>query len=325
MTAYLISIATYVGFFMILALALNLQWGMTGMVNFGVAGFYGIGAYTSGLLAVKAGVPVGISIAAAGIVGLAFGAAVAGLTVRLKDDFLAIVTLGFGESMRLVFLNEDWLTNGPRGLPIDVRPMASWFGRETYSVVYLLLVVAAVAACFAVAEVLRRAPYGRVLRAIREDDLVAGVLGKPVMAYRVQVFALGAAMIGVAGALYAHYTQNISPDHFTAFVSIFIWMSVIVGGAGNNAGLLIGAGAVMMVLEGTRFLSDAVPFLDGAQVSALRIIAIGVAIILMIRFRPQGLIPEPRLSTARYAGVARPGRPGRGAGLSETRDEGASP
>jgi len=300
MSGYLVSIATFVGFFMILALALNLQWGMTGMVNFGVAGFYGIGAYTSGLLAVKVGVPVALSIPAAGLVGLLCGAALASLTVRLKDDFLAIVTLGFGESMRLVFLNEDWLTNGPRGLPIDVQPMAGWFERDAYSIAYLLLVVSAVAVCFTVVEMLRRAPYGRVLRAIREDDVVASVLGKPVTAYRVQVFAIGAAMIGVAGALYAHYTQNISPDHFTAFVSIFIWMSVIVGGAGNNKGLLIGAGAVMMVLEGSRFLSNVVTFLDATQLSALRIIVIGVAIIVTIRYRPQGLIPEERFSSARY-------------------------
>lgn len=310
MTGYLISIATSVGFFMILALALNLQWGMTGMVNFGVAGFYGIGAYTSGLLTVKAGVPVGVAIVLAGGAGLLFGAAVAALTVRLKDDFLAIVTLGFGESARLVFLNEDWLTNGPRGLPIDVRPMASWFGRETYSLVYLGLVIAVVAACFAIAEVLRRAPYGRVLRAIREDDLVAAVLGKPVLRYRMQVFAVGTGMMGVAGALYAHYIQNISPAHFTTFVTIFIWMSVIVGGAGNNKGLLIGAGAVMTILEGSRFLSDLVPFLDSAQISALRIIVIGTAIILMIRFRPQGLLSEPRFSGARFAGGPEPPRHG---------------
>lgn len=324
MTAYLISIATFVGFFMILALALNLQWGMTGMVNFGVAGFYGIGAYASGLLTVKAGVPVGLAIVVAGGAGWLFGAAVAALTVRLKDDFLAIVTLGFGESMRLVFLNEDWLTNGPRGLPIDVRPMASWFGREAYSLVYLGLVIAAVAACFAIAEVLRRAPYGRVLRAIREDDLVAAVLGKPVLRYRVHVFAIGTAMMGVAGALYAHYTQNISPDHFTAFVAIFIWMSVIVGGAGNNTGLLIGAGAVITVLEGSRFLGDAVPFLESAQVSALRIIVIGTAIILMIRFRPQGLMPEPRFAGSRFAGGAQPPRHGRDRDV-DPNEQGESP
>ncbi len=173
MAAYLISIATFVGLFMILALALNLQWGLTGMVNFGIAGFYGLGAYTSGLLTMKAGLPVGLGFLAAAALGLAFGAALAFLSVRLRDDFLAIVTLGFGEIVRLVLLNEDWLTNGPRGLPISVRPFAGTFDRHEYGVFYLLLVAAVVALTFVVVERIRRSPYGRALRAIREDDLVA--------------------------------------------------------------------------------------------------------------------------------------------------------
>ena len=294
MTAYLISIATFVGFFMILALALNLQWGMTGMVNFGIAGFYGLGAYTSGLLTVKAGWPVELGMACAIGAGLVFGAAVSFLSVRLRDDFLAIVTLGFGEVVRLIILNEDWLTNGPRGLPIPVRPLADQFDRDGYAIFYLLLVAAVVLVAFLIVERIRRSPYGRVLKAIREDDLVASVLGKNVLAFRIQVFAIGAGFMALAGALFAHYTQNISPDVFTPMVSIFIWMSVIVGGAGNNKGLLIGAGIVMLVLEGTRFMGDFVTFLDAEKLSALRIILIGVILIAVLRIRPKGLMPEEK-------------------------------
>ena len=104
MTAYLISMATYVGFFMILALALNLQWGMTGMVNFGIAGFYALGAYSSGLLTTKAGWPVGLAMPMAALTGMAAGALVALLSIRLREDFLAVVTLGFGEIVRLIAL-----------------------------------------------------------------------------------------------------------------------------------------------------------------------------------------------------------------------------
>ena len=104
MTAYLISMATYVGFFMILALALNLQWGMTGMVNFGIAGFYALGAYTSGLLTTKAGWPVGLAMPMAALTGMAAGALVALLSIRLREDFLAVVTLGFGEIVRRIAL-----------------------------------------------------------------------------------------------------------------------------------------------------------------------------------------------------------------------------
>ncbi len=299
MTAYLVSIATFVGFFMLLALALNLQWGMTGMVNFGIAGFYGLGAYTSGLLTVKAGWPIWAGMGTAVLLGALFGAVLAFLSLRLRDDFLAIVTLGFGELVRLVLLNEDWLTNGPRGLPIDVRPFAEAFTRETYGYFYLALVALAVIAGFVIVERIRRSPYGRVLKAIREDDLVAAVLGKNVLAFRVQVFAIGAAFMGLAGALYTHYTQNISPDVFTPMVAIFIWMSVILGGAGNNKGLLIGAGLVMLLLEGTRFLGDFVTFLDAEKLSAIRIILIGATLILVLRYRPKGLLPEERF---RYRG-----------------------
>ena len=294
MSAYLVSMATYVGFFMILALALNLQWGMTGMVNFGIAGFYAVGAYTSGLLTVEAGWPFVAGLAAAGFLAMVLGVALALLSLRLRDDFLAIVTLGFAELVRLVALNEDWLTRGPRGLPIDVRPLSGVFDRDGYGIFYLSLVMVAVAVIFMVVERIRRSPYGRVLKAIREDDLVVSVLGKNVLRFRVQVFALGALFMGVAGALYAHYTQNISPDHFTPMVAIYIWMSVILGGAGNNKGLLLGAGLVMMLLEGSRFLGNVVTFLDAEKLSAIRIILIGVILILVIRFRPQGLLPEPK-------------------------------
>jgi branched-chain amino acid transport system permease protein len=296
MTAYLISMATYVGFFMILALALNLQWGMTGMVNFGIAGFYALGAYTSGLLTTKAGWPVGLAMPMAAVTGMAAGALVALLSIRLREDFLAVVTLGFGEIVRLIALNEDQITEGPRGLKIDARPFAGMFERETYPLVYLALVAAVVALTFFVVERIRRAPLGRTLRAIREDDVVAGVLGKNVLAHRIAVFAIGGAFMGVAGALYAHYVQNISPEVFMPMVAMFIWMSVIVGGAGNNWGLLLGAGIVMTILEGTRFLGDFIEFLDAEKLSSIRIIMIGALLIIILRVRPRGLLPEPRFT-----------------------------
>ena len=309
MLSYLISMATFVGFFMILALALNLQWGMTGMVNFGIAGFYALGAYTSGLLTVEAGWPFLFGVAAAAVLGLAFGVALSFLSMRLRDDFLAIVTLGFAELVRLFALNEDWLTRGPRGLPIDVRPLSGVFGRDGYAAFYLAIVAVVVLAAFLVNERIRRSPYGRVAKAIREDDVVAEVLGKNVLRFRVQVFGIGALFMAVAGALYAHYTQNISPDHFTPVVAIFIWMSVIAGGAGNNKGLLLGAGLVMMFLEGTRFLGEFIAFLDAEKASAVRIILIGVLLILVIRFRPQGLMPEEKFKgTGEPAPEARHGK-----------------
>lgn len=294
MLVYLVSIATYIGFFMILALALNLQWGMTGMVNFGIAGFYALGAYSSALITTRLGVAPEISILLAAVVGFAFGAAVGMLSLQLRDDFFAIVTLGFGELIRLFVLNEDWLTEGPKGLKIPVRPFDYGFGREGYSLFYLFAVALTVLVVFMISERIRRAPLGRTLRAIREDDVVAQVMGKNILAFRVKIFAIGGAFMGVAGALYAHYVQNISPETFMPLVAIFIWMSVVVGGAGNNKGLLIGAGVVMLVLEGTRFLGDFITFVTIQQLASVRIILIGCILILVLRVRPRGLIPEPR-------------------------------
>jgi branched-chain amino acid transport system permease protein len=294
MTAYLVSMATYAGFFMILALALNLQWGITGMVNFGIAGFYALGAYVSGLLATKLGLPVGVSILAACLAGGILGGAVALLSLRLREDFLAIVTLGVGEVIRLIVLNEDAITEGPRGLRITARPFDDAVAPENYPLFYLGLVALVVCLTYFVCERIRTAPMGRTLRAIREDDVVAGVLGKNVLRHRIEIFAVGGFFMGLAGALYAHYTQNISPEVFLPMVAMFIWMSVIVGGAGNNRGILIGAGVVMVFLEGTRFIGDFTDLLDAEKMSALRIIIIGLLLILTLRIRPRGLLPERR-------------------------------
>lgn len=308
MSAYLISMATYAGFFMILALALNLQWGLTGMVNFGIAGFYALGAYTSGLLTAKAGWPLGLSIPAAVGAGLVAGGLVALLSMRLREDFLAIVTLGVGEMIRLVVLNEDQITEGPRGLRIEAQPLHGLVSSDAYPLFYMCFVGLFVAVTFLICERIRTGPMGRTLRAIREDDVVAGVLGKNVFRHRVQIFAIGGGFMGLAGALYAHYTQNISPEVFMPMVAMFIWMSVIVGGAGNNRGLLIGAGAVIMFLEGTRFIGDVIPALDAEKMSALRIIIIGLLLIVTLRIRPRGLLPEPKFTYKRPKDAGQPAR-----------------
>lgn len=292
MAAYLISIGTYVGFFMILALALNLQWGMTGMVNFGIAGFYALGGYASAIVTVTFGWPFWAGLVVAAVAGLLSGLALACLSGRLSSHYLAIVTLGFAELVRLVALNETWLTRGPRGFPIDVRPLAGQLEPSTYPLFYLGLVLAYAAATFVATEMIARSPYGRVLRAIRDDDVVASGLGKNVLAFRLQSFAVGSMFMAVAGALYAHYIQNISPDHFTPMLAIFIWMAVIAGGSGNNVGLLVGAGTMMALLEGTRFLGNVFPGLDAEKLASIRIILIGVLLILVLRYRRQGILPE---------------------------------
>jgi branched-chain amino acid transport system permease protein len=293
MDAYLVSILTIAGIYGILALALNIQFGMTGLINFGVVGFYGLGAYASALVTETYGLPFVAGLATAVLVGAVVGAAVSSLTLRLSGDYLAIVTLGFAETVRLAINNEDWLTRGPRGFIISMRPVPDSLGRDGASLFYLGLVVAVLVIAFVVMERLRRSAYGRTLRAIREDDLVPATLGKNVFVYRLQAFVIGSVFMAAAGALYAHYVQTITPENFTAPIAILIWMSLVVGGAGNNVGAIAGALAVTAIYEGSRFLMPFVPWLDAEQMSSLRFILIGIALIVVIRFRPEGLLPEP--------------------------------
>jgi len=295
MTFYLIAIATSAGFYLLLALALNLQWGLTGLVNFGVAGLYALGAYASALATERLGLPFLLALPVAALVGALAALMLAALSARLSGDYLAIVTLGFAELVRLVAMNEDWLTRGPRGLAIATRPLPDGLSREGAAIGYLLLVLVAVAIAFWALERIRRAPMGRVLRAIREDALVPATLARDVQGFRLRAFAIGGALMGVAGSLYAHWVLSITPDHFQTPVTIITWMAVVIGGAGNNRGLVLGAFLVVGIVEGTRFLGGILPGIDAERLSALRIVLIGVLLILAIRFRPQGLIPEQPL------------------------------
>jgi branched-chain amino acid transport system permease protein len=297
-TSYLVAIATSAGFYVLLALALNLQWGLTGLVNFGVAGLYALGAYASALATERLGLPVAAALPMAALVGALAALALAALSARLSGDYLAIVTLGFAELVRLAALNEDWLTRGARGIGIATRPLPEGLTREAYALGYLGLVLAAVLLAYWALERIRRAPFGRVLRAIREDPLVPATLGRDVQGFRLRAFALGGAIMAAAGSLYAHWVLSISPDHFQAPVTIITWMAVVIGGAGNNRGLVLGAFLVIAVLEGTRFLGGLLPSLDAERLSALRIVLIGTLLILAIRFRPQGLLPEARTRSA---------------------------
>lgn len=306
MDAYLVAILTIAGIYAIMALGLNIQFGMTGLMNFGVVGFYGLGAYASALVTESLGLPFLAGLVVAMIVGALAGIAVASLSVRLSGDFLAIVTLGFAESVRLVLNNEDWLTRGPRGFSIETRPVPDGFGRDEASLFYLLLVLTALAVSFLIVERLARTPYGRVLRAIREDDLVPAVLGKNVFLYRLQAFVIGSVMMAAAGSLYAHYVQTITPDNFVTAVAILVWMSLVIGGTGNNFGVVLGAVAVMVIFEGSRFIAPLIPWLDAEQMSALRFIAIGVALIFTLRFRPKGLLPEPQCGVPEVLGASAP-------------------
>jgi branched-chain amino acid transport system permease protein len=297
MTAYLITILTLVGIVAILGLALNLQWGLCGMVNFGMAGFFALGAYTAAILALAGTGTLAATLAAAVVCAAACGV-VAVISLRLSEEYLAILTLGFGEVIRLFVLNEEWLTHGSLGLPGIPRPLWGVVSEKSYETLFLGLLVAVVLGLFAALEILLHSPFGRAIRAVREDDIVATTLGKNVVMLRVKAFALGGAIIGVAGAFHAYYLTYIDPSQFSATITAYVFMAVIAGGRGSNRGLLLGAATIMVFIEGTRFLKDLFNVLDATQLAAIRLILIGLGLILFLIYRPQGFLPEYRLKTA---------------------------
>jgi branched-chain amino acid transport system permease protein len=287
---YLVAIATLVGIRALLALGLNVQWGMTGLVNLGVVAFFGIGAYTAGLLAVS-GVALPLAwVAALATSGIA-GAALALAALRLREDYLAIVTLGGAEVLRLFLLNETWLTRGANGITGIPRPLSAWFPAH-YDVFYLGLVAAVVALVYAVLERVRRSPFGRVLRAIREDETVAAVAGKAVVRFKVQAFVIGAVIAGLAGVLFGHYLAYIEPNMFLPQETLFVWLALILGGSGNNRGAIAGAVLLLGLLEGSRFAKDAIPFLTGTRLAAAQQMLVGLLLVVLMIRRPEGLLPE---------------------------------
>jgi branched-chain amino acid transport system permease protein len=301
MSNYLVAMATFAGLYALLALGLNLVWGMAGMINLGLVGFFAFGAYVSALATVKLHLPIVAGVVAATGLTAGAGAIVALTTAELRGDYLAIVTLGFAEVVRITASNEVWLTRGSDGISGIPGPWRGRVSPEAFNVISLALVVLVVAIVLVVMERLRRAPYGRVLRAIRDDDQVAAVAGKPVMAFKVQAFAVSSAVLGLAGALYGHYVSFIAPDGFAPLITIYIVLALTAGGTGNNYGAVVGAVLVVFFLESTRFVTAWLPGLSPVQVAAVREFMIGAGLILVLRVRPAGLIPErlPRLDRAR--------------------------
>ena len=275
---------------------MNIQWGLCGLVNFGVAGFFGLGAYVAALTDLWGAGPW-IGLAAAAFASATASALVALLAARLEEDYFAIVTLGFGEFVRLVMLNEGWLTGGALGLPNIPRPFAELAGSTFYPAIFLAFATIVLALVLLTLEALARSPFGRALRAVRDDDVAAATLGKRPLILRLKAFTIGGAVIGIAGALHAFYMTYIDPSQFSPIITAYAFMAVVAGGRGSNLGLVLGAGSIMALLEATRFLKDAVPLLDGTRLAALRLALIGIGIILLMILRPQGMFREPQLNT----------------------------
>jgi neutral amino acid transport system permease protein len=423
MIGYIVSLVIFTATYALFSLGLNLQWGFTGLINFGHIAFMTLGAYTTVLLS-KQDVPLLIAVVAGGSMAALLGLLIGFSTLRLREDYLAIVTVGVAEVVRLIAVNEDGLTGGPRGLygfplPLDDQPnligklaaiailtaivavalwrlwrwmwpqiqeSSQWQWRRNLPLVasYILSLIAVLFAIGAIAKQLKAnqvlppwglgiflivalaatvwlyvwwarrmfpqlpewqvssaligsvgatafglwvygcgaialynysykaglmllllvvltftfwflermlaSPWGRILKAIREDEEVARALGKNVFWYKLQSFMLGGAIAGIAGAFYAWQLTFINPNSFTTLITFQAWTIIIVGGAGNNVGTLLGATIFWAYNTATRFiLKDIIP-LDDARLGAFRLMVIGLLLIVLIIWRPQGIL-----------------------------------
>lgn len=289
MVAYLVAVGIIALIYMLLTIGLNLQYGYTGMINFGVVAFFAIGAYASALLTL-AGWPLLpaflVAMAVAGVVAYPIGL----LSLRLSDDYLAVVTLGFSEVVRLLIQQEQWLTKGVQGLPGIPRLFGSLGVGEYADLATLGALAVCNAAAVALMVHLVRSPYGRLIQAIRDDEVAVEAIGKDPRRYKVQVFMLGAGLAGLAGSFYAHFITYLSPDQFLPLVTFYVWIAMIIGGTGRTSGAVAGSLILMVFLEGSRFARDWIPGVSEVQMASVRLAIVGLALILFTLYRPQGLM-----------------------------------
>lgn len=296
--------------FSLVTLGLNLQWGLTGLFNVGLAGFVAIGAYTSALLTTPDdaarlggfGLPILVGWLGAMLVG-GIAAAITGIaTLRLRSDYLAITTFGVAVVVQLVALNAQTLTGGPFGIGFIPRPFGGLaetpllFNLSNLAVVSVVTLIVYLAL-----EHLSRSPWGRVLKALREDERAAISLGKSARFYRVQAFAVGGAIMALAGALQAHFTGFIAPDNYLPALTFQVWVMLIVGGSGSNIGAVIGSILVWAIWAGSGALTSVLFSPEQqARAASLQIVAIGVMLCVILLVRPNGLFGDrpwrPRFS-----------------------------
>ena len=318
---YFLFLVGLAGMYALLSFGLNAQWGFTGLINFSVAAFFGIGAYGTALMTAS-GSPIAggfsplVGLAVALVVALALALLIGIPTLRLRADYLAIASLGLAEVVRLIVLNERWLTNGSaglRGIPgfFDGWPVLSTFPEampglrlevipgspvilETafwQASLNVLLVLAFAGAAYFVLRRAHRSPWGRVLRTIRSDEDLARALGKNTYSFKMQSFVIGSLIMALAGVFYTHLNLYVGPGDLDPITTFYAWVAVILGGSGSNRGALFGGIVIVTIREGTRFLNDVALPIDPAP---LRLLLIGVVIVAVMRYRPQGILPPQR-------------------------------
>ena len=287
---YLLHIVIVVAIYAVLTVSLDLLVGQTGLLSIAHAAFYGIGAYSSALLASSywSGVlgmwsfPIGVLTGT--LLACLVSFVVSLPSLRLHDDYFVIATFGFQMILFSIFNNWMDLTHGPLGIPGISRPVIFGWPVDSHLEFLVLVVVFAAFAFFCVNR-MSSSPFGRVLHSIREDEVLVMSLGKNTLWFKVTVFAASAALAAMAGSLYAHYITYIDPTSFTVMESILIISMVIIGGAGSKWGPVAGAVVLVVLPEALRFVG-----FPSSVAANLRQILYGSLLVAMLMFRPKGLV-----------------------------------
>jgi len=293
-SSYIIRIMVVTGVYIILTLSLNLVTGYAGQFCLGWAAFYGIGAYTSALLVLKLNWSFWLALPMGGIVAALFGILLGIPTMRLRDIYLAITTLGFGEIIRLILLNWNDLTRGAMGLPGIPGPSLFGVSLDNNYFYYYFMVFLVLLTIGSIVRIID-SRLGRALIAIREDELAAKSMGIDTTRYKVIAFAIGAFFAGIAGSFYAHYTSFIDPQTFSFSESIVILSMVVLGGMGSIIGSIFGAVVLTLLPEMLRDIAE------------YRMIIFGLIMMVVMLVRPQGIFGKGRDDGKRRTRVKKQG------------------
>jgi branched-chain amino acid transport system permease protein len=297
--SYVYSIVSVAAIFSLLTLALNLHFGVAGLVNFGIVAYFAVGAYVYVIVtqlppspldqyAFGFELPPALGILAGIAAAVAFAVITGWPCLRLREEYLALTTFAFAEVLHSLLLNVREIGNGSRGLSNVLPPLYDEIPGDSYDLTFMIAMLVVLAVVFALLHRVTSSPFGATMRAIRDDELAAEAIGKPVRSFRLKSFLVGAAVAGLAGVLFGWFTSVVSPGQFTADVTFTAFIALVIGGLGSNVGAVVGA----FVFFGFEELLRLVPTSsETAQLMAeLRLIPFGLALILVLRFRPQGLV-----------------------------------
>ena len=329
--AFVVGVATIACIYGLLTLGLNVHYGYTGLLNFGHVAFFAAGAYAAAILTMpppstvtNASYTVGfnlpmpwgfpVSLVAATLVGGALAALIGATSIRLGTHYLAIATFALAGVFSDVLVNEAWLTNGSFGMNSVPKPGQAALGPDRWQLAYLAFSLLSLLAVYLLVERVLDAPFGRLLKGVRESEDAAKMLGKNTTLVKLKSFVIGGMIAGFAGGVYAHYIGSVVTAQFVPQVTFTVWAAMLLGGAASNTGAVVGAVLVMTFEESTRFittvydwmqatlpdaLSGLLPAIFGplpnnpSFIPSMRFVIVGLLFVLVVRYRTEGLLGDP--------------------------------